>query len=173
MSGEDCIIVENDAVNCFDRILPNISELAFLRLGLAAGIIGFYLSFLEAARNHIIVDEKPSKRTYVNSKVTPIMGSGQGKCWALPSWFTISNIILTGLSKNQPGIFLVSPDGNTKDFRAAEASVDDVRQGVNTAGLEKYNREHKKNLDIGQATNQASQEFERYLTLKGGRLALD
>ena len=101
------------------------------------------------------------------------MGSGQCTGWAGLSWFTVADIILTGLSENQPGMVMVSPDVKTEDFRAAEASVDDSRQGVNTAGVENYNREHKKNLDIGHAANQASQAFERYLTLTGGRLALD
>ena len=70
-------------------------------------------------------------------------------------------------------MYLISPDGSTDDFRAAEANVDDARQGVNSAGVEKYNKEHHTDLDIKGATNQASQGFERYLTLTGGRLALD
>ena len=37
VNGEDCIIVENDAVNCFDRIIPVIAALAFLWMGLAGG----------------------------------------------------------------------------------------------------------------------------------------
>ena len=173
VNGEDCVIIENDAVNCFDRIIPVIAALAFYRLGLPSFIIGFFLSFLEAARHHIIVNGKPSKQSYANSENTPIMGSGQGTGWAGPAWFAVADIILTCLTSNQPGMYLKSPNGLIVDFRAAEANVDDARQGINSAGVEKYNKEHLTNLDIGEAAQQASQKFERYLTLTGGRLALD
>ena len=67
----------------------------------------------------------------------------------------------------------MSPDGKTEDFRVAEASVDDARQGVNSAGAEKYNRENGTKLTVEGAMNKASQAFERYLSLTGGRMALD
>ena len=165
VNGEDCVIVKNDAVNCSDRIIPTISALAFYRLGLSTFMIGFFLSFLEAARHHIIVNNKPSKQPYANSETTPIMGSGQGTGWAGPAWFSVADILLTGLTCNQPGMYLISPDGETEDFRAAEANVDDARQGINSAGVEKYNKEHQTDLNIKEAANQASQSFERYLAL--------
>ena len=173
VNGEDCIIVENDAVNCFDRIIPIIAALAFLRMGLAAAIIQFYLTLLENARHYIIVDGAPSPEYYAHSRDTPIMGSGQGTGWAGPSWFAVADLIFTALAENQPGMYLVSPDRKTEDFRIAEASVDDARQGVNSAGAEKFNKENGSNLTVAAAANRANQAFERYLSLTGGRLALD
>ena len=85
VNSEHCVIVENDAVNCFDRIIPVIAALAFYRLGLPSFMIGFFLSFLEAARHHIIINNKPSKQPYTNSETSPIMGSGQGTGWAGPA----------------------------------------------------------------------------------------
>lgn len=61
VQGEDCIIIENDAGNCFDRILTNVEALAFMRLDLAVGAVGFYMNFLEAAQHHIILKGGPSK----------------------------------------------------------------------------------------------------------------
>ena len=171
--GEECIIIENDAVNCFDRIIPLIAAIAFIQMGLAIGMAKFYLFFLEKARHHVIVDGKPSEEYYAHSPTTPIMGSGQGTGWAGPSWFAVSDIIFTALNDNQPGLYLMSPDRKTTDFRTAEASVDDTRQGVNSAGAEKFNKENGTDLTVGGAANRASQSFERYLTLTGGRLALD
>ena len=171
--GEECIIIENDAVNCFDRILPHIAAMAFMRLGMVLGMVTFYLNFLEAAEHSIILGGEPTERKYAHSESTPILGSGQGTGWAGPSWYAVSDIIFTGLTENQPGIYLESPDRNTKDFRTAEASVDDARQGVNTSGVEKFNRENGTNLTLIQAANRACQGFERYLTLTGGKFALD
>ena len=173
VNGEDCIIIENDAVNCFDRIIPVIAALAFYRLGLPTFIICFFLSFLEAAKHHVMVNGRPSTQSYADSENTPIMGSGQGTGWAGPAWFAVADIILTSLTDNQPGLYMKSPNGMIEDFRAAEANVDDARQGINSAGVEKYNAEHQTTLDINEAAQQASQKFERYLTLTGGRLALD
>ena len=171
--GEECIIVENDAVNCFDRILPIIAALALMRLGMTPGMVRFYLNFLERAEHHILLSNKPSREKYAHSQNTPIMGSGQGTGWAGPSWFAVSDILFTSLAQNQPGIYLVSPDGETEDFRTAEASIDDARQVVNTGGVNKFNREQGTSLTLEQAATRACQGFERYLTLTGGRLALD
>ena len=148
VNGEDCIVVENDAVNCFDRIVPRVVALAFLRLGLAVNVISFYLTFLEQANHYIIVDGKPSRAVYSHLRQTPIMGSGQGTGWEGPSWFAVADLIFNSLEENQPGMYLVSPDGKTEDFRVAEASVDDARQGVNSAGTEKYNRENGTRLTV-------------------------
>ena len=171
--GEECIITENDAVNCFDRILPHIAAMAFMRLGMVLGMVVFYLDFLEKAEHSIILGGEPTKRRYAHSESTPILGSGQGTGWAGPSWYAVSDIIFTGLKENHPGIYLESPDGNTKDFRTAEASVNDARQGVNTSGVEKFSQENGTNLTILQAATNACQGFERYLSLTGGKLALD
>ena len=171
--GEECIVFENDAVNCFDRILPHIAALAFMRLGMSLGMVLFFMDFLESAEHHIILGNNPSEERYAHSENTPIMGSGQGTGWAGPSWFAVADIIFTSLEENQPGLYLISPDGRTTDFRTAEASVDDARQGINTEGVIKFNTEHETTLTLIQAASKASQSFERYLTLTGGKLALD
>ena len=72
----------------------------------------------------------------------------------------MADIILTSLNENQPGIYLVSPDRKTEDFRTAEMSVDDARQGVNTRGVEKFNKEHDVQMSITQAANRVNQAFE-------------
>ena len=133
--GEKAIVIENDAVNCFDRILTHIAAAAFYRMGMAIGIIGLYMNFMEGAKHHVLLGAKPSATSYSHSAETPIMGSGQGTGWAGPSWFAVADIILTTLKENQPRMRLESPDGETIDERHAETSVDDSRQGINEAGV--------------------------------------
>ena len=126
VQGEESIIIENNAVNFFDRILPNVAAVAMMRLGMTIGMVWFYMNFLESANHHIMLGNTPSEVAYAHSQNTPIMRSGQGTGWAGPSWFAVSDILFTSLAKNQPGVYLVSPDGKTEDFRTAEASVDDA-----------------------------------------------
>ena len=80
--GGDCVVVGNNAVNCFGRIIPRVAALAFLRMGLAANIICFYLNFLEKAQHYIIVEGNLTNARYSHSQMTPIMGRGQGMGWA-------------------------------------------------------------------------------------------
>ena len=46
-----------------------------------------------------------------------------------------------------------------------QRTVDDARQGVNLAGVEKFNKENGTDISVAEATNQASQAFEKYLSL--------
>ena len=170
--GEKAIVIENDAVNCFDRILTHIAAAAFYRMGMTIGIISLYMNFVEGANHHVLLGAKPSTTSYSHSVETPIMGSGQGTGWAGPSWFAVADIILTALKENQPGMTLESPDGETIDEHHAEMSVDDSRQGINETGVKKYNDERGEELTLQEAATQANQGFERYLTLTGGRLAI-
>ena len=173
VNGKKCIVIENDAVNCFDRILPWMAALAFYQMGLAVGSISFFMTFLEMAQHHVLIRGVPSRDRYAHSRETPIMGSGQGTGWAGPSWFAVADMILTSLSDNQPGLHLISPNGEEEDKRAEEMSVDDSRQGVNETGVELYNKKNASKLTMPQAANQANQAFERYLSLTGGRLAIE
>ena len=83
----------------------------------------------------------------------------------------MADLIFTALQENQSGMYMVSPDGKTEDFWVAEASIDNARHGVNSVGAEKFNMENGTNMTV--AANRASQAFERYLSLTGGRMSLD
>ena len=116
----------------------------------------FFPAFLAEARHHLILGGKPTTRCFADSRGTPIEGSGQGTGWSLPTWFVIADVILRALGRNQPGMLLISPAGETKDLRSAEKHVDDSRQTVNEIGVLHYNAVHKRNLTLKAATTQAS-----------------
>ena len=93
VNGERCIFIENDVVNCFDRIIPVIAALAFYQLGLETRIICMLLLFLEAAQHHVMINGTPSEVTYTNTEQTPVMGSSQGTGWDGPSCCVVADLI--------------------------------------------------------------------------------
>ena len=173
LNGERSIITESDVANCYDRILRHIATMALSRAGMTGQALSFFQEFLRQARHYLLLSGKQSEGCFADSAQTPVEGSGQGTGWSPPVWLLIADIILKALEDNQPGLFLTSPDGSTTDFRAAEKHVDDSRQGVNEAGVEKFNNEHMTNLTLEEAATAACQAFERYLALTGGRLAIE
>ena len=66
LMGEKAIIIENDAVNCYDRILTNVASLALLRMGMAVDAVKFFLKFLETAVHHLVLGGTPSIGTYTH-----------------------------------------------------------------------------------------------------------
>ena len=77
INAEISIIIENDAVNCFGRILIHIAAAAFYRMGVAIGIIGLYMNFVEGEKHHVLLGAKPPALSYSHSQETQIMGGGQ------------------------------------------------------------------------------------------------
>ena len=173
LNAESCMIIENDAVNCYDRILLGVAALAMKRAGVPARMIRFFLNLLQKARHHVMMGGTPSRDFYSHSSLTPIMGSGQGTGWSPPIWFLIADIILSALDENQPGLLLKSPTGEIQDRRSGEMNTDDSRQGINEGGTKHFNETHGTRLTLLQAANKANQAFERYLSLTGGKLSLE
>ena len=171
--GEKAVIIENDAVNCYDRILTMVAALALLRAGMAMSSVKFMLEFLERAVHRLVLGGKPTVGSYRHSTETQIMGTGQGTGWSPPIWFLVADIIIAALIINQPGLLLTSPTGETIDLRQNEKHVDDSRQGINESGIEAYNAKHGMELTLEEGAKKANQAFERYLTLTGGKLAID
>ena len=131
INGKRFIIIKNDAIYYFHHIIPVIATLAFYQLVLAARIICMFLTLLEPAQHHVMINGTPSWETYAHSINTLVMGSFQGTRWEGPAWFAVANLIMTVLSENQPGIYLTSPDGKTTDKQFAKMSVDYSRQVIN------------------------------------------
>ena len=100
LRGERLIVIENDAVNCYDRILRHVAALALSRGGLPDQALAFFKRFLTEAHHHILIGGKPSEGKFADSAQTPIEGSGQGTGWSPPTWFMIADIILQALEAN-------------------------------------------------------------------------
>ena len=66
-----------------------------------------------------------------------------------------------------------APDGSSQDIRHIEKYVDDSFQGVNESGVEYHNQLKGTNLKLQEAAIGSNQSFERYLSLSGGKLALE
>ena len=171
--GGEAVVIENDAVNCYDRILVELGAVSTMRMGLPKESAEFMVTVLKQMRHHIAMGEYVSER-FVASGLTNIFdGTGQGTGWAPAIWQNVFDIVLTAMEKFQPGIILKSPDGRIVDKRTVEGHVDDSRQLVNTEGIKQYNIENGTDLKLLEGARQASQGFGNYLNLTGGRLAIE
>ena len=171
--GGEAVIIENDAVNCYDRILVELGALASMRFGLPDEAAKFMVEILKRMRHHVVIGGHVSEK-WVESGIYHIFdGRGQETGWAPAIWQAVFDIVLTAMEKFQPGVLLRSPDGGVEDRRTVEGHVDDARQLINDEGIDTYNEKMGTTLTLLEGARQASQGFENYLTLTGGRLAVE
>ena len=120
IQGGEAVIIENDAVNCFDRILVELGAVASMRMGLPEGAAKFMVKVLKEMKHHIAMGDYVSQK-FVESGGDKIFdGTGQGTGWAPAIWQVVFDIVLQAMEKFQPGIILVSPDGKITDKRTVE-----------------------------------------------------
>ena len=62
IQGGEAVIIENDAVNCFGRILVELGAVALMRMGLPEGAAAFMVKVLKEMKHHISIGD------YVSSK---------------------------------------------------------------------------------------------------------
>ena len=169
----EAIIVVNDAVNCYDRIILEVAALASMRMGMTIACSIFFINLLRSVKHFLVLGSLVTEGFVQSSKSEPLDGTGQGAGWSPVTWMTVFDIVLTAVRKFQPGVLYRSPDKTVEDRRDAEGYVDDSNQGVNSEGVEKYNEERGSEMTIGEAALKANQAFERYLSLTGGKLAIE
>ena len=168
----EMIVVENDAVNCYDRIIIELAAIATIRMGMARSAAIFMLEILRGMTHYLVLGSEVTEGSIKTTEDVRLDGTGQGTGWSPVIWMTVFGVVLRAVQLFQPGVRFTSPDGKEIDERWVEGHVDDSRQCVNKEGVEKYNREKGSNLTLGEAAICANQAFERYLSLTGGKLAI-
>ena len=73
---------DNDATNCYDRIVDNIAVIACMRMGLSLKAGKFLKKQLILFGHHILLGGKPSGRSFCDSLREGIHGTGQGTGWS-------------------------------------------------------------------------------------------
>ena len=76
---EEAFQADNDAMNCYDRIIDNIAVIASLRMGLSSKGGEFLKRQLTAFQHKILLNGKPSKEYFCNSLRRRIHGTGRGQ----------------------------------------------------------------------------------------------
>lgn len=113
--GESSIAIENDASNCYDRILVLIATLASLRAGLPKPMAQFLTSFLSNAKHYPFWSGQKSRNYFSDNPTSRVDGTGQGISWSPTVWSLVANILITTMS-NYAGMLITAPDGSVPDL---------------------------------------------------------
>ena len=100
---------ENDAQNCYDRLILNLVSLATRRYGMSQEANTFMSEVLKKMHYHSRTGYGATEIFYAWSHVMKIWGLGQGMAWAGPGWLFISEIIMKAMQKNSYGIKMTDP----------------------------------------------------------------
>ena len=172
IKGEKSVINENDASNCYDRILVPIAALACLRVGLPENAACFMTSFLSQAKHFLLRSGVQSCNHFAHTPEVRVDGTGQGTGWSPPLWTLVADILITSMAE-YAGMYISAPDGSSSDLRQIEMYVDDAFQNINESGVLFHNLRTEEQKSLLDAARQAVQGFERQLSLSGGKLALE
>ena len=170
---EEAFQADNDATDCYDRIIHNIAVVASMRMGLSKRGGRFLKEQLQKFQYHIVLGGRPSRESFRDSLLSRVHGTGQGTGWSPIIWSVVSDVIISVMDRCQPGQYFVSPDGSLVSEQTIDAFVDDSNLSVNEAGVQKYNDRHEEDLSLVEASKKAYQGYGRYLLISGGRLALE
>jgi hypothetical protein len=159
---QDACIFNNDAMGCYDRIIPSIGMLSCMRLGLPRAPAITLLKILHSMKYHIRTALGLTEDSFSNA-VDWILGTLQGSGASPAIWLAISSVLLAALEQKSPGITFRSPDGSVADSRAADAFVDDT---------DLYISVDIPFPDLAQRAQTAAQHWEQLLYTSGGALNL-
>ena len=74
---------DNDAKNCYDRILMPVSEICLRRLGMTGKAVKLQTKVLKMMTHFILTNKGVSEECWQYSQEFKIFGSGQGTRWSL------------------------------------------------------------------------------------------
>ena len=146
--------------------------MAIIRMSMARAAAIFMLEILRGMAHFLGLGKETTESSIKTSRDVILDGTGQGTGWSPIIWMAVSDVVLHATQLFQPGVSFSSPNGKTTDASWVKGHVDDSRQSVNTEGVERYNIERGTNLTLGEAAVKANQASKRYLSLTGGKLAI-
>ena len=161
----ESIFQENDAVNCYNRIIPAMTCALTRRLGANKQMTSYQTKILENFEHHIRVMTGPSERYFTYKQDYPIYGTGQGTGWSPMIWTAFNDVIINAMATNCIKIKYNNPDNTITSEQNADAFVDDRAIGATS------NMIPEGQLLI-EEMQKVSQKYERYLYVSGGKLAI-
>jgi len=116
----------NDAVACFDRMVPNISTLLALKYGVQPNVMRSRNAVMSKMTHGVRTKHGDSTSTYCQLEDEPqVAGETQGKGDVACIWSLLSHTLLRAHSEMHEGISLNSADGKRKIEKNNDAFVDD------------------------------------------------
>lgn len=168
LKGEDIVHIYYEAKNFFDRIIPEVAELAANSMGMNRVNTNFVVQVLKHFKHFLVIKEETSKKSYSDSPLMRIFGVGQRMGWSPTLWSIVNAVLMTIMEKQVPGEVYISPLSPLQVATSLEAYVDDVHGGVNMEGVRIYNKEHVTSLTLTQSIALHLHKYQRYLRCSGG-----
>ena len=105
---------QNDAIGCFDRMIPSHSMLNSRKFGVPDQVCTLHARTLENTKYFIKPALGTSTKSYQSTKDSKIYGQGQGAGSSGSSWTFISVPMMTTLEKSSLGCKIISPNKKIK-----------------------------------------------------------
>ncbi|KAG7358422.1 reverse transcriptase RNA-dependent DNA polymerase [Nitzschia inconspicua] len=120
-----------DATSCYDRIIPNIANLAGRSFGQHRALCFLHDKFLEDAQYILKTKLGLSEEAYSHCELHPIFGTGQGCANSPVIWVLISSGLFDAHTTKANGATFLSPDGSIRTQIYMVGFVDDSANCIN------------------------------------------
>ena len=107
---QDSFQADNDAADCYNRIIDNIVVIASMRMGLSVKGGEFLRDQLRSFKYYIVLGRKPSREDFCNHLLKMIHGTGQGTSWSPIIWSMVCDMIIEVMNNQKPGQYFEMPD---------------------------------------------------------------
>ncbi|KAG7361856.1 reverse transcriptase RNA-dependent DNA polymerase [Nitzschia inconspicua] len=130
-SRRSLLRMDFDATSCYDRIIPNIANLAGRSFGQHRALCFLHAKFLEDAQYILKTKLGLSEEAYSHCELHPIFGTGQGSANSPVIWVLISSRLFDAHTTKANGATFLSPDGLIKTQIYMVGFVDDSANCIN------------------------------------------
>ena len=158
----------NDAMACYDRMVPDISTIIARKFGMAPSIMKARNLVMKAMEHHVKTQHGVSSTSYKQTPNEPIMaGEIQGKADPACLWNLESQTLLQTHQQIHDGVNLASANGERSIQKNNDAFVDDC-DGVASKHCQTFEAsEHATRLHL----KSGAQKWSQLITATGGGIA--
>ena len=161
----EAAFMEDDARNCYDRIITALSAVEMRSWGQSYEEAEFSVDFLQQQQYHVRTPLGITKEYYTHTKSDPTFGSGQGIGWAGGKFTRTSDVISRIMEDTCAGMQFEDPDKKIKVKKNADFFVDDTALGVTQNLI--------KEVNVLRQLEKDQQKHAYLLFAAGHKLALD
>jgi len=131
-SRRTLITFDNDAMSCYDRIIPSFASVINRKYGMPTKVTRLHGTMLQQAQYRLRTANGVSDISYSHTESQPIYGSGQGSGNSPVLWLLISATLFDVYENHAIGSSFSSPDGTTQASIKISGFVDDTNISLNS-----------------------------------------
>ena len=122
--------MDDDAKACYDRVVPQISEIESQKWGLTYKAANLATKIIHSQQFYVRTGYGVSTASYSYNDKSPIFGVGQGLGWSGPMWLNTSDTINKVLNRKNGGMKFSSFNKEITVEKTNDMFVDDTASGV-------------------------------------------